>query len=191
MENKYKVSDFASLIGCSQKTIYKMIERGELITVNEPVNGRKTTFISSNNKQIQELQKIYGNLPVNEGECKETLQNDESNLLTINGENIDLSANFIDKMIKLNDQYNERLMKVTEELITYKSRVPLLEDKASREGLYLSEINQLKTDNGTLTKTKNKVIVMLISVILLLTGVADNINTFVLCPDLIMSFINF
>lgn len=143
MENKYKVSDFASLIGCSQKTVYKMIERGEVITVNELVNGRKVAFILTNNRQIEEIKKNQAPFPVNNGNYEESLSN--NNLQ--NAQNPQLLNIYAEKLFEMNKINNEQLTRLNDELITYKSRVPLLEDKASREGLYLSEINTLKKVN--------------------------------------------
>jgi len=163
MEKKFKVSEFASLVGCSQKTVYRMIERGELITSNELSNGRKIVFIFANNKQIEEIKKNQVSNSDNDSQYEENLrENDMSK-----GQNKVVTSSLVDKIIELSKDFNDRLITINEELVTYKSRVPLLEDKANREGLYLQEINQLKTDNDTLTKLKNKVVVTLISVIFL------------------------
>lgn len=143
MDNKFKVSDFASIIGCSQKTVYRMIERGELITVNEQVNGRKIVFILANNKQIEEIKKNQASFSVNDGNYEESLSNNVSQNTT----NAELLNVYADKLFEMNKINNEQIMKLNEELISFKSRVPLLEDKASREGLYLSEINNLKKNN--------------------------------------------
>lgn len=143
MDNKFKVSDFAGIIGCSQKTVYRMIERGELITVNEQVNGRKIVFILANNKQIEEIKKNQASFSVNDGNYEESLSNNVSQNTT----NAELLNVYADKLFEMNKINNEQIMKLNEELISFKSRVPLLEDKASREGLYLSEINNLKKNN--------------------------------------------
>lgn len=143
MDNKFKVSDFAGIIGCSQKTVYRMIERGELITVNEQVNGRKIVFILANNKQIEEIKKNQASFSVNDGNYEESLSNNVSQNTT----NAELLNVYADKLFEMNKINNEQIMKLNEELISFKSRVPLLEDKASREGLYLQEINTLKKVN--------------------------------------------
>ena len=179
---KFKIADFAKEIGCSQKTIYNKIEKGELITVNEIQKGRTITLILTDNKQIQELKNIYNALKVNEiqyydsetfNESKENSENYKEHSKS------DTVSDIVNKVIELSENYNERIMKVNEELMSYKSRVPLLEYKADREGLYLSQIDDLKADNDKLLsaneklqKSKNKVIVTLLSVIVLFVLIA-------------------
>ena len=83
----------------------------------------------------------------------------------------------------LNEQYLNRIETVTNELMDYKSKQLLLEDKAGRESLYLKEINELKTDNEKL-KTNNKklftvltvIITVLITVIIMLL-IVNNFNS--------------
>lgn len=62
---------------------------------------------------------------------------------------------------------------MNEELITTKSQMLLLEDKAGREGLYINEMNELKRDNNRLKKflylALTVIVFMLISVTWLLT----------------------
>ena len=168
-----KVADFAGLIGCSQKTVYKLIENNQLKTVNELQNGRTIRLIVTNNIEITEFQKNYGKLPVSESECNEILtvnnvQNNKMNVQNVSeSENI---LNVFDKIMEVNNQYNERLEKVNNELITYKSKQLLLEDKASREGLYLSEINDLKTSKNNILKWLISVIVILSLLLITVSG---------------------
>jgi hypothetical protein len=172
-EIKMKVADFAGLIGCSQKTVYKLIENNQLKTVNELQNGRTIRLIVTNNIEITEFQKNYGKLPVSESECNEILtvnnvQNNKMNVQNVSeSENI---LNVFDKIMEVNNQYNERLEKVNNELITYKSKQLLLEDKASREGLYLSEINDLKTSKNNILKWLISVIVILSLLLITVSG---------------------
>lgn len=58
MEKKFKVAEFAALLGIVPKTVYKMIERNEIITVSERVNNRQTTLVVTSDEQIQELKKL-------------------------------------------------------------------------------------------------------------------------------------
>ena len=72
----------------------------------------------------------------------------------------------------LNENYLNRIETVTNELMEYKSRSLLLEDKASREGLYLKENNELKTENDklkTLSKWLQITLITLITLILSVT----------------------
>ena len=67
-----------------------------------------------------------------------------------------------DKLSTLNKEYNDRLERVNEELMTYKSKTLLLEDKAGREGFYINEINTLKKDNNLLLKGLITLLIMFI-----------------------------
>lgn len=174
-ELRFKVSEFASLIGCSMKTVYKLIENNQLNTVNELQNGRSISFVVTNDNEIQEFQKNYGKIPVNESECKDilTVNNQQENKNNVNNySNSSILSDVFDKILEVNNQYNERIERVNEELITYKSKQLLLEDKASREGLYLQEINQLKASKDRLIKWLITIVIifslMLITVICLL-----------------------
>lgn len=187
MEKKFKVAEFAALLGIVPKTVYKMIERNEIITVSERVNNRQTTLVVTSDEQIQELKKTYSKEQVNNGNCYENVT-ENNQLFTANEHVYDLKpiqyADFanevIDRIITLNDGYNEqlnsyndRLQRVNEELITTKSKMLLLEDKAGREGLYINEMNELKRDNNRLKKflylALTVIVFMLISVTWLLT----------------------
>lgn len=45
MEKKLKIAEFAALIGVTAKTVYKMVDREEIKTVNEKVNNRLMLLI--------------------------------------------------------------------------------------------------------------------------------------------------
>lgn len=166
MEKKLKVAEFATLLGIVPKTVYKMIERNEIITVNERVNNRQTTLVVTSDEQINELKKTYSKEQVNDGNYYENVT-DNNHSITGHKEyetlkkldNNSFANDVIDRIITLNDGYNEqlkayndRLQRVNEELMTAKSKMLLLEDKAGREGLYVNEINELKKDNNRLKK---------------------------------------
>lgn len=156
MNKKLKVIDFSTIVGCSQKTVYRMIKKGELLTVNEMVNGRKVAFIITNDKQIEEIKKNQAPFTVNEGNYEESLSNAQND----KAQNAEILNIYAEKLLEINKVNNEQLMNLTNELITYKSQVPLLEDKANREGLYLQEIKDLK-------KVNNRYLIVLITVIIL------------------------
>lgn len=197
MEKKFSVADFAELVGTTAKTVYQKIDNYEnlpvneqLTTVKEKVKGREITFIVTSDEQIAWYKNLYGKNTVNEREYYENVTNNNSNSQVSNGVN---SSEFnynsknnndmFDKLITLNEQYLNRIETVTNELMEYKSKQLLLEDKAGRESLYLKEINELKTDNEKL-KTNNKklltvltvIITVLITVILMLL-IVNNINS--------------
>lgn len=172
-EIKMKVADFAGLVGCSQKTVYKLIENEQLKTVNELQNGRTIRLIVTNNIEIAEFQKNYGKSLVNESECNEILTVNNAQENKMNVQNVSESENILnvfDKIMEVNNQYNEKLEKVNNELITYKSKQLLLEDKANREGLYLNEINDLKASKNNILKWLIAVIVILSLLLITVSG---------------------
>lgn len=192
MEKKLKVADFAALLGIVPKTVYKMIERNEVITVSERVNNRQTTLIVTDDEQIENFRKIYGKTQVNNGNCYNSVTENEQLQPVIEGEVIennthsnDFANEVIDRIIALNDgynaqlnEYNNRIQQVNEELITAKSKMLLLEDKAGREGLYLNEINELKEDNKRLKLGLYALITVSVMLLLGLTGyVTYNLTT--------------
>lgn len=184
MEKKLKVADFAALLGIVPKTVYKMIERGEIITVNEKVNNRSTTLVVTSDEQIQELKKAYGKEQVNNGNYYENVTENERLMSDIeysgsvkHFDNNNFATEVIDRIVALNEGYNEQLkeyseqlQKVNEELVTAKSKVLFLEDKAGREGLYLNEINGLKKDNNRLKSFIYILVTLLVLLLLGLTG---------------------
>ena len=172
MEKRVKVADFAELVGCTPKTVYKMIERGELITGSERVNNRETTVIITSDAQIEDLQIQLGKLPVNVGECNETVTVNDGNEPVKNSNNNISESAIVDKVIELSHEYINRLTTVNEELVNYKSQVLLLEDKQKTEKENLTRWQQdfyeKDAELKTLKKSKLTVIYWLITVIVLL-----------------------
>jgi hypothetical protein len=179
MEKKFSVADFAELVGTTAKTIYQKIDNYEnlpvneqLATVKEKVKGREITFIVTSDEQIAWYKNLYGKNTVSEREYYENVTNNNSNSQVNNGVNSSefnynsKNNNYIfDKLMTLNETYLNRIETVTNELMEYKSKQLLLEDKAGKEGLYLKEINELKTDNEKL-KTHNKILFTVLTVII-------------------------
>lgn len=179
MEKKYSVADFAALVGTTSKTIYQKIENydnlpvnEQLKTVKEKVKGREITFIQTTDEQIACYQNFYGKNTVNDGEYYENVTNSNGSLQVNNGVNSSeinnnkkTDGDMFERLMTLNETYLNRLETVTNELMEYKSKTLLLEDKAGREGLYLKEINELKTDNEKL-KTRNKTLFTVLTVII-------------------------
>lgn len=185
MERKLSVADFATLVGTTSKTIYQRIVNNEELPVNEQleivkekIKGRETTVIITNSAQIGLYKEIYGKTSVNNRIYEEILTDDngykqvnEVNEPVKNNNDNVYSNTIIEQILTLNNEYNNRLERVNEELktkneelIKVKSQQLLLEDKAMREGLYLNEINGLKTDNKKLLLVNR----LLITVIVLL-----------------------
>lgn len=183
MEKRLTVADFAALVGTTSKTIYQKIDNYDnlpvnerLSTVKEKVKGREITFIVTTSEQIEYYQNLYCKNPVNEREYYENVTNFNGDTQVNNGfnsskfnNNNNTSSDVFNKLMTLNETYLNRIETVTNELMDYKSRSLLLEDKASREGMYLNEINDLKKDNEKL-KTHNKtlftVLIVIITVLL-------------------------
>lgn len=163
MEKRFKISEFAALVGTTAKTIYHQIEKGALTTVTEPYNGRKMQFIVTNDKQIAEFKEIYGKMKVTNGNYEDILtsNNRENPVKEIQSQaQGTISESVIEKLMTLNTQLQDRLLNYSDELSTYKGQIPLLEDKAGREGVYLKEINELK-------KVNNRKNILLITVIII------------------------
>ena len=179
MEKKFNVADFAALVGTTAKTIYQKIDNYEnlpvneqLTTVKEKVKGREITFVVTNSEQIEYYKNLYSKNIVNGGNYYETVTNSNGYSQVNNSVNNSESNNsnknnsdMFEKLMTLNETYLNRIETVTNELMEYKSKTLLLEDKASREGLYLNEINELKKDNEKL-KTHNKTLFTVLTVII-------------------------
>lgn len=188
MEKKLSVAEFAALVGTTSKTIYERIKRNrdlpsdeQLITVDEKVKGRSVTLISTNTQQIDVYKNIYGKSTVINGEYYEILTDNESSKpvinvnepAKINNDNIP-DNEVINRLLTLNEDNNNRILQLTDELITAKQNQLLLEDKAGREGLYLKEINDLKnrltTDNNRNKLVINSLLTLLILLIMVIVG---------------------
>lgn len=184
------VAEFAALVGTTSKTIYGKIQNSgelpvneQLKTVREKIKGREVMLIVTDSNQIEYYKSLYGKNTVNEREYYETLtdnnsyeqeeeRNDKVRNLISEAFNVDI----YDKFITFNENFNNRLeqkntelMNVYKELSTVKQSQLLLEDKASREGMYINEINDLKKENNRnqlLIKLLITVIVMLFMVII-------------------------
>ena len=165
-EIKLKIADFAKQVGCSEKTIYNKISKGELMKVNEIQKGRTITYIITNSKEIEELKNIYSSMKFNELQYydSETFSESKCNSENYNeGSKSDTVGELVDKVMELAEKFNERLLNYNEEIVKYKSQVPLLEDKQQKEGMYLQEIKDLnrnitdlKTDNAVLENDNKK-----------------------------------
>ena len=175
MEKKLKIADFAALVGVTPKTVYKMVERNELVTVSEKVNNRTTTLVVTNDDQIEEFKVNYGKTLANGGNCEDILTGDDARVNVNDAsqirQNNDFALEMLDKVMKMNQEYNDRIEKLNNELMTTKAQTLLLEDKASREGLYLNEINELKKDNNELKSVNKRVMYISVTVIVILSMV--------------------
>ena len=159
-----------------------MEEREEIITVTEKVNNRPTRLVVTNDEQIKHFRNVYSKTPVNVGNYEDIVTNNNGSMNVNNSSqstnNNEVVQEIFEKMVTMNEQYNNRIAKLNEELIDSKSKLLFLEDKASREGMYLQEIKELKTENIELKTNKTKVIHSLIAVIVVLLMVIVGFVTF-------------
>lgn len=184
MERKMNIADFAALVGTTSKTIYGKINNvsnlpvnEQLKTVKEKVKGREVTLIITNDEQIELYKNLYGKDTVINGEYYETVTdingyspvNETQDTVKTNN-NTELLTEMFDRLNTVHNDYNERLQRVNDELITYKSKQLLLEDKANKEGFYLNEINELKKENNRKKLYINLLITLLTILLLLITG---------------------
>lgn len=167
MEREIKVADLASIWGVSVNTTWKRIKNEKLLTVQKPVNNREITFVIIDEEV---LQKYRDNEVVNNNVREDLLSDDNTNKPS-NSEIIEKIMEYSEgvnkHLIELNEVHNQRILSLNEEIMKYKERLPLLEDKASREGLYIKEINELKTVNENNNKRYNRLFTTLITVIIL------------------------
>lgn len=172
MNEKLSIAEFAKVVGTSAKTIYTRINNNsnlpvneQLKTVNEKIKGREVTLILTNLEQIEIYKKIYGKEPVINGEYYENVTVNESikpvsesKEIEKNSNNNDLNNSVIEKLMKVFESNNDRILQLTNELITAKQKQLLLEDKAGREGFYIDENNKLQKEIKTNEENHKKVI---------------------------------
>ena len=171
MEKKLKIADFAELIGVTPKTVYKMLSRNEIITVNEKLNNRPVSMVVTNDEQIEHFRKIYGKLPNNNGNelnnsenCNDILTDNETSIdynnHSQNNINSEVITEMLDKVMQMNQEYNDRIERLNNELVTTKAQVLLIEDKKNvAEGdknHWQKEYFKLDEENKTLNKKLEK-----------------------------------
>lgn len=178
MERELKIAELAALWNVSVPTCWNRIKKERLTTVikkdesNKDVNYVSISDEIINKYVVNEVNNLYKD--VNNGYYEDLLTVNNVN----NPETPIKSTDFIKDIINLNKGYNEelktvyndyynRLERLQNELIDYKSRVPLLEDRANREGLYLKEIEDLKKENKS-SKILIKVLITLLIMIIML-----------------------
>jgi hypothetical protein len=175
MNEEIKIADLARLWNVSVNTVWARIKKEGLLTSKRLDNNKEITFVSvpeeilkkyavnnvinhTNNVDNEEL--LTANNPHNEINNPQTVDIIERIMTYSQGVN--------EQLIAINNNYNEELRTVNNELMKYKSQMPLLEDKASREGLYLKEINELKEVNNNVHKRNEALKNWLITVIILM-----------------------
>ena len=189
MERKMKIGDFAEVVGGSAKSIYERLKKNselpeneKLFTVKEKFKGREITLIVTNDAQINLYKNIYGNSPTITSNYEEfvTLNNgysqvSESEYVENIAPQAAISSDVFDKLLTLNNEFNDRLERANNELITAKSQLLFLEDKRNTaEGdkkHWQDEYFKLDEENKVLTKQlekRNKVLLIVITVLITL-----------------------
>lgn len=155
-EKELKISELANIWAVSVPTTWNRVRKEDLKTVKKVDENRKEVNYVVISDEIINKYVLTVNNNVNNHNYEDILtdnninENVNNNLKYGNG-SISASEMF-DKLSTLNKEYNDRLERVNEELMSYKSKSLLLEDKAGREGFYINEINTLKKDNNLLLK---------------------------------------
>lgn len=177
MERELSIAELAQLWGVSVPTTWNRIKKEGLTTFKKKdKNNKEINYVSIS----EEILKDYVindnnnlNNAVNNGHYEELLtdnnvNNPQNTVITTNPS--ESLTDIINTITTINNDYNNRLQSLTDELITYKSKSLLLEDKAGREGYYLNEINELKKENNR-NKLYNKLLITVITILLLfITG---------------------
>ncbi len=171
MEKELKIAELAAIWGVSVPTTWNRVRKEGLSTIKKFDENRKEVayvIISDNilNKYIITINNNDNNRYYEEMLTDNNINNNVNNHVETNNNSISMNELF-DKLTTLNNQYNERLERVNNELTMYKSKNLLLEDKAGREGYYLSEINTLKTDNKNLNKDNKRLLKWLLTSIII------------------------
>lgn len=165
-EKELKISELANIWAVSVPTTWNRVRKEDLKTVKKVDENRKEVNYVVISDEIINKYVLTVNNNVNNHNYEDILTDNNinenvNNNLKYGNDNISASEMF-DKLSTLNKEYNDRLERVNEELITYKSKTLLLEDKANREGFYINEINTLKKDNNLLLKGLITLLIMFI-----------------------------
>lgn len=176
MKENITVQELANIWQVTVNTTWKRLNRikkelsegdERLIISKKMVNNREITVIT-----IAEefLNKFTVNNPVNNGDYEELLTDNNPHNPVNNSTNSVNTQDLIDRVMDYSEQmnitvnnihndYTQRLLTVQEELLKEKSKIPLLEDKAAREGMYLNEIKELKENH----KNKMRILTALLT----------------------------
>lgn len=165
-EKELKISELANIWAVSVPTTWNRVRKEDLKTVKKVDENRKEVnyvVISDEiiNKYVLTVNNNVNNHNYEDILTDNNLNENVNNNLKYGNDSISASEMF-DKLSTLNKEYNDRLERVNEELMSYKSKSLLLEDKAGREGFYINEINTLKKDNNLLLKGLITLLIMFI-----------------------------
>lgn len=168
MEKEVKIADLAKLWGISVNTTWKRVHKGGLRTVKKVIEGREITFVIIDDADLN-INRVHEGVIIPDYE--DSLRDDKGYEVQKSDpidKIMEYSKSINEQIMNLNEVYNQRVNTLNEEIITYKSKNLLLEDKASREGLYLNEINQLKKDNESYKMKFTILLTFTVSLVILL-----------------------
>ena len=181
-EKEMKIAELAQVWGVSVPAVWNRIKKLDLETfIKRSETNKDITYVRISDERINEYanNNVYNvNNVVNNGYYEDMLINNNLNNNLKSQEaslKADIQNGLLTELINLNKGYNEelksvyetfnnRLERLNDELITFKSKVPLLEDKASREGLYIKENNDLKNELKAACKL-NKVLITFLTIL--------------------------
>ena len=175
MKKELKVSELAAIWGVSVPTTWNRIRKEGLETFKKKnENGKEINYIIISDDIIDKyvinlnnnVNEVYNN-----GYYEDLLSENKVNNPPKNNNNSISASELFDRLTTLNNEYNDRIERLNNELLTSEKQRLLLEDKASREGLYLKEINELKTDNEKLINRNKWMLITLITLITLIITV--------------------
>lgn len=181
MEKELKIAELANIWSVSVPTTWNRIRKEGLTTFikknesNKDVNFVRISDELINQYVINDVNNVnnsnnngyYEDMLINNN-----LNNDANNVK--NQSNKEFSKDDIKELINtittVNNDYNNRLEPLINRLISAESKTLLLEDKASREGMYINEINELKKDNNRYKLFIKLLITVIITLLIVITG---------------------
>lgn len=177
MQKELKISELASIWSTSVPTTWNRIRKEGLITFKKKdENNKEVNFVTISedvlNKYINNVNNLDNNVYYEDMLNVNNVNNNVENLKTQSEQvfNKDDIKDIINTIANVNNDYNDRLKTLTDELITYKSKQLLLEDKANKEGFYLNEINKLERANNQSRIIINVLIAFITILLLFITG---------------------
>lgn len=178
MKKELTVQELANIWSVSVNTTWKRLNKlqnrlspdNELLVIEKRmVNNREITMVSIdesilnefniNNRDNNYINNAGYEDMLTDSNIKHDVNNPQIQIDTMELLNkvMNYSEQFNNSVNNIHNEYNQQLMNLHEQLMNEKSRIPLLEDKANREGLYLNEIKELKEENIRLMKEKEKI----------------------------------
>lgn len=136
---RYKISELAQLWGCSVPTVHKRVEK----------EGYKTIqALDEQNKMVKYV--------IIDDVKNEVINVDDNDVIDVEPEvhNVENVQNnkFVDALMTLTREHEKKLETITNQLIDYKSKALLLEDKKYSEGYLMDDNKELKQKNQELER---------------------------------------